>query len=86
MWKTLGISPDTIIGQSVGEVAAAHAAGCISLEDAVKIIYHRSLLTSQTKRGIMMVIGKCDVKEIEKLCKDLYCSVQQQGSICGLWK
>ncbi|SIQ88396.1 Acyl transferase domain-containing protein [Acidiphilium rubrum] len=37
-----GIAPDMVLGHSVGEVAAAEAAGAISLAQAVHIIYHRS--------------------------------------------
>ncbi|XP_071133182.1 phenolphthiocerol/phthiocerol polyketide synthase subunit C-like [Mytilus edulis] len=68
LWAHLGVHPDAIIGQSVGEVAASYAAGCLSFEDAVKIIHHRSLLSSKASGGGMMVIGKCEVDEIEKIC------------------
>ncbi|WP_257098721.1 type I polyketide synthase [Pseudovibrio flavus] len=40
--KARGIKPAATLGHSVGEVAAAWAAGRLSLKDAVKIIYHRS--------------------------------------------
>ncbi len=58
LWKSWGISPSKVIGHSVGEVAAAYVAGIYSLEDAVKIIYHRSRLQNTTKgSGRMMVVG-----------------------------
>jgi acyl transferase domain-containing protein len=41
LWKSWGIVPHTVVGHSLGEVAAAHVAGALSLEDAVKVIYHR---------------------------------------------
>ena len=37
-----GLLPSSVIGHSVGEVAAAEAAGSISLEEAVRLIYCRS--------------------------------------------
>ncbi|MEH6473470.1 MAG: type I polyketide synthase [Halopseudomonas sp.] len=37
-----GVMPTAVTGHSVGEVAAAWACGALSLEDAVKVIYHRS--------------------------------------------
>lgn len=38
----MGIHPDEVIGHSVGEVAAAEAAGALSRKDAVQLIFHRS--------------------------------------------
>ncbi|XP_010765922.1 lovastatin diketide synthase LovF-like [Notothenia coriiceps] len=39
--KHWGIKPDAVLGHSVGEVAAAHCSGLLSLEDAVKVLHHR---------------------------------------------
>ncbi|MCA9217900.1 MAG: type I polyketide synthase [Planctomycetales bacterium] len=41
VWKAWGIEPQSLVGHSVGEVAAAYLAGVYDLEDAVRIIYHR---------------------------------------------
>ena len=38
----LGLQPDMVLGHSVGEVAAAEAAGALSLAEAVRVIFHRS--------------------------------------------
>ena len=37
-----GVEPSVVFGHSVGEVAAAHAAGALTLEQAVQVIYSRS--------------------------------------------
>ncbi len=37
-----GLVPDMVLGHSVGEVAAAEAAGALSLDEAVRVIFHRS--------------------------------------------
>ncbi|HEV3220791.1 MAG TPA: SDR family NAD(P)-dependent oxidoreductase [Candidatus Acidoferrales bacterium] len=53
-----GIRPDAIVGHSVGEIAAAHAAGALSFEDAVQVIFHRSRLQQRTTgQGKMLAVG-----------------------------
>ncbi len=39
----MGIKPAAVFGHSVGEIAAAYAAGALSLVDAVTIVAKRSL-------------------------------------------
>jgi len=57
-WQSLGVEPDVIVGHSLGEVAAAHAAGALSLEDALKVIYHRGRLQQRTDGdGGMLAVG-----------------------------
>ncbi len=41
--KASGLMPSVVLGHSVGEVAAAEAAGILDLRTAVKVIYYRSL-------------------------------------------
>jgi len=41
LWKSWGIMPDAVVGHSVGEVSAAYAAGILTFEDALWVIYHR---------------------------------------------
>lgn len=62
-WESLGIQPDYIVGHSLGEVAAAHAAGALNLEDALKTIYHRGRLQQSTDgQGGMLAVA---LNEIE---------------------
>jgi len=42
LWKSWGIEPDVVMGHDVGEYIAACVAGVFSLEDALKLIAHRS--------------------------------------------
>ncbi|MER6532213.1 acyltransferase domain-containing protein, partial [Streptomyces sp. NPDC001508] len=43
-WEHLGITPTAVIGHSQGEIAAAHIAGILTLEDSARIIALRSQL------------------------------------------
>ncbi|MDR7303664.1 type I polyketide synthase [Haloactinomyces albus] len=42
LWRAHGIEPDAVLGHSQGEIAAAHIAGALSLDDSARIIALRS--------------------------------------------
>jgi amino acid adenylation domain-containing protein len=44
LWRACGVEPDAVVGHGMGEVAAAHVAGRLTLEQAVRIITARSRL------------------------------------------
>lgn len=54
VWRSAGITPGAIVGHSMGEIAAAHIAGILTLEDAVNVICRRSrLMRSLSGSGAM---------------------------------
>jgi acyl transferase domain-containing protein/SAM-dependent methyltransferase len=57
LWKSWGLRPGAVIGHSVGEVAAAHAAGVLTLPDAVRVVVHRSrsMRSSRGQGGMAQV-------------------------------
>ena len=61
LWKHWGLFPTTVVGHSSGEIAAAYAAGFISLRDAMVIAYYRGLyvtcLRESKHRGMMCAVG-----------------------------
>uniref|UniRef100_A0A4W3GF71 Fatty acid synthase 2 n=1 Tax=Callorhinchus milii TaxID=7868 RepID=A0A4W3GF71_CALMI len=59
-----GIQANLMIGHSVGEVAAAHCAGTLSLHDAVKVIYYRSVLQSTVTGGRMLAVSNLPVSNV----------------------
>jgi len=57
LWESWGIRPNAVVGHSIGEVAAAHIAGILSLEDALKVVYHRSRIHQRmTGKGRMLAV------------------------------
>lgn len=55
--RSIGIEAQAYCGHSVGEVAAAYAAGRLTLANAVKIIYQRSRLQGKTRgAGVMAAV------------------------------
>ncbi|WP_369268975.1 SDR family NAD(P)-dependent oxidoreductase [Streptomyces sp. R11] len=41
-WRSLGVTPDAVIGHSLGEMAAAYGAGALTLDDAVAVVTGRA--------------------------------------------
>lgn len=63
LMKRLGATPAAVVGQSMGEIAAAYAAGGLSMEDAVRVAAHRARLMGEgeqqlpeDKQGAMAVV------------------------------
>ncbi|MGJ8638642.1 MAG: thioester reductase domain-containing protein [Opitutaceae bacterium] len=56
-WQASGIEPAAVVGHSVGEVAAAHVAGVLSLEDAVRVIFYRGDTMKHAEGGKMIAVG-----------------------------
>ncbi|MGH9754660.1 MAG: type I polyketide synthase [Blastocatellia bacterium] len=57
LWRSWGVTPDAVVGHSMGEVAAAHIAGALNLEDAARVICRRSQLMKKTNgQGTMALV------------------------------
>lgn len=64
--KSWGIEPAAVIGHSAGEAAAAYVAGALSLEDAVRVNFHRSRLQQRMAgQGNLVAVG-LSLEEAEK--------------------
>ena len=70
-WQSLGVQPQCIVGQSVGEVAAAHVAGCLTFEDAVKVIYWRTHHLATVTGGRMIIVRNMEESKVSRATKPL---------------
>ena len=57
LWRACGVRPVAVVGHSQGEIAAAHVAGGLSLEDAIRVVALRS-------RVLRALVGKGGVVSI----------------------
>ncbi|MCZ7379901.1 SDR family NAD(P)-dependent oxidoreductase [Micromonospora sp. WMMC250] len=58
LWKAHGVTPAAVVGHSQGEIAAAHIAGALTLDDAAKIVALRSAaIAIHATGGAMMSLA-----------------------------
>ena len=67
LWKSWGIRPTAVVGHSVGEVAAAHEAGMLDLESAMRVIYHRGRCMEHAGNEGRMIAAAIMPEEAEAL-------------------
>ncbi|MFJ9622151.1 type I polyketide synthase [Streptomyces sp. NPDC101181] len=65
LWRSWGVEPAAVIGQSLGEVAAVVVAGGLDLEDGVRVICRRSALLATISGGSMasVMLGEEQVRQ-----------------------
>lgn len=71
--RKAGVTFDTVVGHSSGEIAAAYAAGFLTASDAIRIAYYRGFHLNlsqgpQGKQGAMMAAGTT-FDDAQELCR-----------------
>ncbi|MGE2817967.1 SDR family NAD(P)-dependent oxidoreductase [Mycobacterium heidelbergense] len=76
VWKSWGVQPDAVLGHSMGEIAAAHVCGALSLSDALKVICNRARIQHKADPSGGMMYIALPAAEAAELCAaepDLLC-------------
>ncbi|MGV9362791.1 type I polyketide synthase [Amycolatopsis sp. NPDC003731] len=65
LWRSYGVVPDSVVGHSQGEIAAAVVAGALSLEDGARVVALRSkaILALAGRGGMVSVAASLDAVE-----------------------
>ncbi len=68
LWKSWGIVPDRVVGQSMGEIAAAHVAGALDLATTAHLACHRGRVVRRAAgSGGMAVVALARSEVDERL-------------------
>ncbi|PYK01940.1 MAG: hypothetical protein DME23_02920 [Verrucomicrobia bacterium] len=82
LWQSLGITPDAIVGHSMGEYVAACLAGVLSLEDALRLIATRARLVNELPQGAMLGVTLPEEELLQSLPEDLSISLINGPGLC----
>ncbi len=70
LWISFGVNPASVVGHSMGEVAAAYISGALDLKDAANVICTRSkLMQTVSGQGGAMAVTELTVTDAEDYIK-----------------
>ena len=82
--QSWGIRPDYMIGHSLGEYAAACAAGVIGFEDVVALVCERGRLMDELPGGVMLAVSLSEAEAGKYLSDKISLAAVNAGHSCVL--
>ncbi|KAK4459694.1 hypothetical protein QBC42DRAFT_311162 [Cladorrhinum samala] len=73
LWQSWGVAPGYLVGHSLGEVVAAHAAGILELSDACRLVAARGRLMQAQAGDYSMVSIEAGGAEVAEAVERLRC-------------
>ncbi len=70
LWQSWGVRPAAVIGHSVGEIAATHVAGALTLREAARVIFQRGHYMNAAPDTGRMLAASLDAKQAGELAAD----------------
>ncbi|MCO5974061.1 SDR family NAD(P)-dependent oxidoreductase [Actinoallomurus sp. WRP6H-15] len=67
LWRSAGVVPDAVVGHSLGEIAAAHVAGALSLRDAARLVAFRGRALAKLAGTGKMAAVALPTREVSRL-------------------
>lgn len=64
-WRAFGVEPAAVCGHSMGEIAAAHISGALSLADAARVVSVRSRLLTEISGHGGLALVELDAAQLE---------------------
>ncbi len=77
LWRSCGVRPAAVMGHSQGEIAAAHVAGGLSLEDATRVVALRS-------RALVRIVGRGAIASVSLAPQELRPRLERWGDRIAL--
>jgi len=85
LWESRGIRPAAVVGHSVGEVASSFVAGVYSMDEALRISFHRSRLQqTMAGKGAMLAVGLPEAEALKWIADSPGVSIAAMNSFSAV--